>query len=121
MRPRIALGEITVDCSQPDRVARFWSALLDAPEHAGDNGWHELGPLTREGPKLNFQPVPEPKAGKARVHLDLWVDDLDGAIELVEELGGRRLEAVRTFPQGRVIVMADPEDTEFCLVALPAG
>jgi predicted enzyme related to lactoylglutathione lyase len=39
---------------------------------------------------------------------------------LVEEMGGRRLEEVRTFPQGRVIVMADPEGTEFCLVALPA-
>jgi predicted enzyme related to lactoylglutathione lyase len=114
------LGEITLDCSDPARVARFWSVLFECPERAGDDGWYEVGPIAPGGPKLNFQPVPEPKVSKARVHLDLWVDDLGGGMALVEEMGGRRLEEVRTFPQGRVIVMADPEGTEFCLVALPA-
>ena len=39
-----------------------------------------------------FNDVPEMKAGKNRVHLDLVVDDLDEATAEVEKLGGRWLE-----------------------------
>ena len=69
---------------------------------------------------LNFQPAPEEKAGKARVHLDLWVDDLHGSIERVERLGGARRGDVQVLERGRIAVMADPEGNEFCLIATPA-
>jgi predicted enzyme related to lactoylglutathione lyase len=55
------------------------------------------------------------------VHLDIWVDDLDAAISRVEQLGGAHTGEVHTAPEGTDVVMIDPEGTEFCLVALPAG
>jgi predicted enzyme related to lactoylglutathione lyase len=71
------------------------------------------------GPVINFQPVPEHKAGKTRVHLDLWPDDLDAAVAVAEQLGGRRLGEMGADPDGMGFVMANPEGNEFCLVALP--
>jgi predicted enzyme related to lactoylglutathione lyase len=67
---------------------------------------------------LYFQPVPvpEPQTGKARVHLDLWVDELPGAIVLVEELGGRRAGEIQEVRGGSLAVMTDPDGTEFCLI-----
>lgn len=120
-RPQLAWGEVTIDCRDPQRVAAFWAALLDAPAKPAADGWFELGPLVRGGPKVNFQPVPEEKTGKTRMHLDVWVDDLDAAISLVEQLGGTHTSEVHTYPDGTDVVMADPEGTEFCLVAIPAG
>jgi predicted enzyme related to lactoylglutathione lyase len=117
-RPRVAWGEVTIDCRDPGRVAAFWSALLDAPAKPQTDGWFSLGPLVSGGPTINLQPVPEEKDGKARVHLDIWVDDFNAAITLVKQLGGKRVGEVRTYPESAEIVMADPEGTEFCLVSL---
>ena len=90
------------------------------PSREKKAGFH-LGPTVRGGPRINFQPVPEAKVGKARVHLDIWVDDLDAAISRVEQLGGAHTGEVHAGPEGTDVVMIDPEGTEFCLVALPAG
>jgi predicted enzyme related to lactoylglutathione lyase len=120
-RPQAAWGEVTIDCRDPERVARFWGALLDTPVRRREDGWFDLGPVVHGGPTINFQPVPEAKVGKARVHLDVWVDDLDAAISLVEQLGGRSTGEIRTYPDGADAVVTDPEGTEFCLVALPAS
>jgi predicted enzyme related to lactoylglutathione lyase len=120
-RPQAAWGEVTIDCGDPERVAAFWAALLDCPAEPGEEGWFHLGPTVRGGPRINFQPVPEAKVGKARVHLDIWVDDLDAAISRVEQLGGAHTGEVHTAAEGTDVVMIDPEGTEFCLVALPAG
>jgi predicted enzyme related to lactoylglutathione lyase len=65
---------------------------------------------------INLQPVAEPKAGKARVHLDFWVDDLPASVALVERLGGRGIDEHGHGPW-TIAVMADPEGIEFCLVA----
>ena len=87
-RPNVAWAHVTIDCVDVERVARFWAELLDIPAVARDDGWHILGPTARGGPMIYLQPVEEPKVGKARAHLDLWVDDLDAGIALVEQLGG---------------------------------
>ena len=118
-RPTIAWGEVTIDCVETERVATFWGALLDAPSQGhGQAGWFRVGPLVSGGPVINFQPVPESKVGKTRIHLDVWTDDLDAAVALVEDLGGRRLSEMGEDPEGVGFVMADPEGNEFCLVAL---
>jgi predicted enzyme related to lactoylglutathione lyase len=112
---------VTVDCRDVERVAKFWGDLLDVAPSPRPDGWFVLGPTARGGPMIYFQPVAEAKVGKARAHIDLWVDDLDGAISLVEELGGRGTGEVHEHERGTVAVMADPEGTEFCLIALPTG
>jgi predicted enzyme related to lactoylglutathione lyase len=118
-RPQLEWAEVTIDCRDTKRVAEFWAALLDAPVRPHDDGRYQLGPMVRGGPVINIQPVPEEKIGKARVHLDIWVDDLATAIALVEGLGGTHTGEVHTNPEGVWVVMIDPEGTEFCLVALP--
>jgi hypothetical protein len=116
MRNRLA--GITVDCSNPARLATFWSALLVRPisaEHDGP-GWATVGSRHDDQPRLTFQAVPEPKLTKVRIHLDVQVDDIDVGCVSVESLGGRWTGERHDYDDGVVMVMRDPEDHEFCLV-----
>ena len=54
--------------------------------------------------------------GKTRVHIDLWVEDLHDAIQLVEELGGSQVGEIQNARGGTIVVMTDPDGTEFCLI-----
>jgi hypothetical protein len=110
------LHEITLDCCDVGLVAGFWSTLLESPLREPLPGWRRLGPLNPGGPVVNFQPVAEAKLGKTRLHLDLLTDDLDAAVRRVTELGGRDLGQRHDYEEGSVVVVADPEGTEFCLV-----
>ena len=74
-----------------------------------------LEPTVPGGPALAFQRVPEPKAGKNRLHLDLMVDDLDHAAGRLEALGATRVSEVAE-DGVTVRVFADPEGNELCLV-----
>jgi predicted enzyme related to lactoylglutathione lyase len=107
---------VTFDCSDPQRVARFWSELLDREPGPSQEGWVYLGQRGDSQPRLVFQPVAEPKTGKVRIHLDVSVDDIDEAIGVVTSLGGRFTGERHDYTDGVVVVMADPEDHEFCLV-----
>lgn len=117
--PTFALSGITIDCDDPVRVAGFWSQILQAETRNDPDlpGWLRLGPTVQDGPHINFQPVPEGKSAKARIHLDLWVNDLTAATLLVRQLGGSGPTETHTYETGTVNVMADPEGNEFCLVA----
>lgn len=103
---------VTVDCADPQRLGRFWATLLDRPESEPLPGWVRLD----GSPDLNFQPVPEPEHGKARIHLDVRVDDIDEGVTTVTRLGGRPTGERHEYDEGVVVVMADPEGNEFCLV-----
>lgn len=107
---------VTIDCLDPDRVAQFWSALLQRQPGPTQGGWVYLGERGDPQPRLVFQPVSEPKRAKVRIHLDVAVDDIDRAVDLVISLGGRFTGERHDYDEGTVLVMADPEDHEFCLV-----
>ncbi len=112
------LAGVTIDCADPVALAAFWSALLDRPlsdEHSGD-GWATVGSWHDAQPRLTFQAVPEPKTTKVRLHLDVEVEDIDVGRRQVEALGGRSTHGRHDYPEGVVLVMADPEGHEFCLV-----
>ena len=64
-----------------------------------------------------FPTGPRAKKGKTRVHLDLLTDDLDAATARVVALGGGPTGERHEYDEGTVVVMADPEGTEFCVVA----
>ncbi|GGN11940.1 putative enzyme related to lactoylglutathione lyase [Actinoplanes campanulatus] len=51
-----------------------------------------------------------------RIHLDVTVDDIEEAMATVLALGGRSTGERHDYDEGVVVVMADPEDHEFCLV-----
>jgi hypothetical protein len=80
---------VTIDCLDPERVARFWSALLGREPGPSREGWVYLGDRGDPQPRLVFQPVSEPKTGKVRIHPDISVDDVDAAMTTVINLGGR--------------------------------
>jgi hypothetical protein len=136
--------QVTFDCAEPERVARFWCEVLgyvvpSPPE--GFTSWDEFDrslPPERQGtafacvdptgvgPRLFFQRVPEGKVVKNRVHLDVRVGTgLVGA----ERLATLRAESARLVALGAVevrvlvadgfnescIVMQDVEGNEFDL------
>jgi predicted enzyme related to lactoylglutathione lyase len=115
--PSFRLHEITIDCSDVARVGAFWAALLGGQLRVPMPGWLRLGASAEGGPMINFQPVPEPKRGKSRIHLDLLTDELDAAVARVLALGGRETGQRHYYDEGTVVVLTDPEGTEFCVVA----
>ena len=110
------LSGITVDCIDPQVLADFWGALLGREQSVPLPGWRRLGVLGEAAPVLNFQPVPEPKRGKTRIHLDVVVDDIEAAVETVTRLGGWPTDERHDYAEGSVVVATDPEGNEFCLV-----
>jgi Glyoxalase-like domain len=108
--------ELVIDCADPDRMAEFWSAVLDykITEKDDDSVYIEGPP--ESGPGLLFQIVPEGKSVKNRLHIDVSPVDRDQPEELERllSLGARRID----IGQGDVswVVLADLEDNEFCLL-----
>jgi predicted enzyme related to lactoylglutathione lyase len=110
---------VTLDCSDPDSLARFWSEALGYQEIGRVDQYIALGP----GPgiiKFVLQGVSDPKPGKNRMHLDLWVADIDAAAARLEAIGAKRLQDIPFDEHGfRWYPFADPEGNEFCVGRLP--
>src|SRR4051812_49862224 len=112
------LRQIVVDSRDPARLVRFWAALLGGAPVDRALGWSHVQPP--DSPRMSFQPVPEPKALKNRLHLDVDVPDIEAAAVRCAELGASRVGEVVTDESGSFQVMLDPEGNEFCLV-IPAA
>jgi glyoxalase superfamily protein len=98
---------LCLDAGNPASLGVFWAAVLGRTWQAGDNG---AGLLTGPTPQHTIwvNRVPEAKAAKHRVHLDVYARDLAS----LEALGATIMEprhGTRTWT-----VMADPEGGEFC-------
>lgn len=136
--------QVTFDCAEPRRVARFWCEVLgyvipDPPE--GCATWEEYD-ATRPpeergawaacvdpegaGPRLYFQRVPEGKTVKNRVHLDVRVGTglvgeerlavLEAECARLVELGAVRVRLLLADEENEsCISMQDIEGNEFCL------
>jgi predicted enzyme related to lactoylglutathione lyase len=61
-------------------------------------------------PSVFFQRVPEPKAIKNRLHLDLRCESFEDELDRLTALGAGVLAEYDTF-----VVLSDPEGNEFCL------
>ncbi|MCB0963893.1 MAG: hypothetical protein KDA98_11435 [Acidimicrobiales bacterium] len=139
--------QITFDCGDPARLAAFWAEALGYQLQAPPPGfatWDEaleaFGVPEAErnsrsavvdpegaGPRLFFQRVPEPKAAKNRVHLDvraapgLQGDERMAALEAEADrlvaLGATRLARHEPDPPlgAGHLILADPEGNELCL------
>ena len=83
---------LVIDCSDPDRLSRFWAAALgyeEAPPPDGAASWDEywrgvghpeedlnigqdrIADPEGRGPQVWFQRVPDPKTIKNRLHIDI--------------------------------------------------
>ncbi|MFF4418580.1 VOC family protein [Streptosporangium sp. NPDC001559] len=107
-------SQLVVDCARPETLAVFWSRLLGGVPVHRDPAWSSLDPPG--GLRMAFQRVPEAKAGKNRLHLDIAVEDVTAAAEDTLSLGGRRSGGPVRDAAGVFQVMLDPEGNEFCLV-----
>ncbi|MGZ4447707.1 MAG: VOC family protein [Nocardioides sp.] len=147
--------QLTIDAHDPGRMVEFWAPALGyeplpPPEpHATWNAYYlalgvpedELDPdgdgqdriwdPTGEGPRIWFQPVPEHKSVKNRLHLDLYPtrrdpsltperrrELVDAAVDELVALGA----TVRSRNTGEdlsvdyyAVGMFDPEGNEFCV------
>jgi hypothetical protein len=108
--------ELVIDCADPERMAEFWSAVLDYKITEKDEDGVYIEGSPESGPGLLFQIVPEGKSVKNRLHIDVSPVDRDQPEELERllALGARRID----IGQGDVswVVLADPEGNEFCLL-----
>jgi hypothetical protein len=138
--------QITFDCADPGALSRFWAETLhyqlDAPPEGFDTweaaleswgvpkeDWNSASAVVDpegKGPRIFFQRVPEPKAVKNRVHLDLYVSagpgtppderkaDIEPEAERLVALGAERVEGHEKLDE-YFVVMRDPEGNEFCV------
>jgi hypothetical protein len=104
--------ELTLDCSDLETLAAFWSAALNY--HESLPGFEGYVSLEGDGISLTLQRVPEPKVTKNRLHLDLLVEDVEAEVSRLEALGARRLEDHTEYGT-HWSVMAN----EFCVGLLP--
>jgi Predicted enzyme related to lactoylglutathione lyase len=112
---------VTIDANDADAVAAFWAALLGTEiDSVFDDGRFVFLKGRDDLPVLCVQRVPEPKAGKVRIHLDFGVDDLEAATRRVVELGGAWDGQERTLDPFVWRTMSDPEGNEFD-IALVSG
>ena len=146
---RMVFWQLTVDAHDPPRLAQFWSVALGyepVPPPGPETTWHthyrdRLGerpsfedrifdPLGQR-PPIWFQQVPERKAGKNRLHLDLYPTGRDDTLshprriqivdEKVTELQTIGASVVRRTREDDpadpeyYVVMQDPEGNEFCV------
>jgi hypothetical protein len=139
--------QITFDCADPGALGTFWAAALDyvvQPPPDGFDSWPDalrswgvpeedfnkanaLIDPDGVGPRIFFQQVPEAKAGKNRMHLDVPASDGVGTpvekklaqcqvkVDQLVALGATVVGTVTEMGSGWV-VMQDPEGNEFCVV-----
>ncbi len=115
------LGGITLDCTEPRSLAEFWTKALDLEVTFDAEGqFVQLrSPADKAQPPLNLQKVPEVRAGKNRMHIDLITDDRAGEVDRLVALGATT-GAEHTVPGLAWTVLQDPEGNEFC-VGSPHG
>ncbi|KPM52519.1 glyoxalase [Frankia sp. R43] len=108
------LDQIVVDCRDPSSLVRFWAGLLGGEPVDRAFGWSHVEPPGFV--RLAFQPDPDVKRAKNRLHLDIEVDELATAVTEAVRQGAVRIGTTVTTDLGAYQVMADPEGNEFCLV-----
>lgn len=123
IRMPIRIQCITVDAHNPKALAEFWAEVLGWKVNAeGDDiGWwieREIGDPENTGfPDILFLKVPDSKVVKNRLHLDLRPDNQEEEVARLEKLGAKRIDiGQKADPDTTWVVMADPEDNEFCIL-----
>ncbi|WP_392672052.1 VOC family protein [Streptomyces sp. LN785] len=109
----LALGAAPEAATIEAQGRRAWRDLV-AVRHPDDPYDEESG--MGLGRRLLFQRVPEPKAGKNRLHLDVHAGPgrRDAEVARLEGLGATRSRKVEE-PGGTWWVLTDPEGNEFCV------
>ena len=95
----------------------------DVVEHNGQRRWRDGAAICRESEahsperlRILFQPVPEPKTAKDRIHLDIRLNGADKDAKRAElEARGATFRYAAEQGPSSWYTMADPEGNEFCI------
>ena len=107
---------LVLDCTDPRRLAEFWTEALGYRNAGAAGSYVVLVAPDGDSPKLLLQEVAEPKTTKNRMHFDIETPHVHAEVARLEALGARRLEAETRHEHGTTwVVLADPEGNEFCI------
>ncbi|MFB6717408.1 MULTISPECIES: VOC family protein [unclassified Streptomyces] len=112
----VSFYSVVVDTHDLPSLARFWCQVLDWKVLFEADGEIVIGADKSALPGICFVSVPERKAGKNRLHIDLAPDDQAAEVERIIGLGARRADIGQ---QAEVswVVLEDPEGNEFCVLS----
>ena len=108
------LHSVTLDADDPVRLAEFWSRVTGYEVSLANENVAQIAGDGSVGPGFMFIKVPEPKAAKNRMHIDLGTADLDAEVDRVLGLGAT-LEGRYDEWGIQWATLLDPEDNEFCI------
>ncbi|HVA21576.1 MAG TPA: VOC family protein [Candidatus Micrarchaeia archaeon] len=116
----LRLYSVVVAAHDPAALARFWTAALDfrIVHEAADGVVIARDDHTYPG--LIFEPMPEAKTTKNRLHLDLAPDDQTAEVLRLTALGAHRVQ-IGQGADVSWVVLADPEGNEFCVLRSRPG
>ena len=115
----LRLNHITFACQEPERVAEFWTMLLDGYT-AEQSGQTYFG--RGDGPELFFNKMEKSPTIELPIHLDINVPDREAELQRLLGLGAKLVET-KSHAIGDLseiwTVMRDPEGTGFCIQSPP--
>lgn len=109
------IGEIIIDCPDPEAAAAFWCAALGYRITDRDHTGVAIAG-DPSAPTILLIAGTEPKRGKTPIHFDLCPTDRDQAseVERLIGLGARRVDIGQKAVKW--VVLADPGGNEFCVM-----
>jgi hypothetical protein len=118
------VSHTTIDCRNAYELSQWWKPVLDYVDIEGDPNLpgHEECMIQdpRTGHRILFIEVPEAKAGKNRLHLDLRPREgtRDEEVARLRAYGASEVADHRGIygPGSGWVVFADPEGNEFCVL-----
>ena len=107
------LNCIIIDCTDAKRAAEFWVKALDGYEVDAQE-WG-ITMKSETDPLVYFEVVPEAKAAKNRLHLNIRAADRQAEVRRLVALGATEIEEMS--PGGGYVWtnMMDVEGNEFCI------
>lgn len=112
---------VVLDCVDADALADFWASALGFRRGPFGAPYVRLADPRKRWPDLLLQQVPEPRAGKNRMHLDLQVMDVAAEVDRLTALGARVIDPAHDDDGFLTVVLADPQGNEFCVLRPPDG
>jgi catechol 2,3-dioxygenase-like lactoylglutathione lyase family enzyme len=112
---KIWVGSIVIDCTNVERMIRFWSeALHYVPRDPVRPDGVVLRDPNGEGPNLNLSLSNEGPAKEYRLHLDLYVTDPLAESQRLQKVGATVSHPAE--PGRDFITLLDPDGNPFCLI-----
>ncbi|MEY5018265.1 MAG: hypothetical protein RJB54_183 [Actinomycetota bacterium] len=102
---------------EPEKLVHFWSSFLNVKAHPHNESTEHIWLFPTEGEnfKLGFQRVTEAVTPTNDVHVDVAVENLDEAQELVLRLGGQHIKTSKMSNGFEWRVLEDSQGNHFCI------